>query len=452
MNFLGGIMYKGQEYNVFISYRGNRTGELGASIYKDLLHYMNADKKNEFSPFFAPLCIPKGEDFKKAIASVLEDVKCFILLLDKDYFRNCTKDDDMVFFELQTALQNPNISFVPVALPDFSYDNQPELLSCFETSEINRIRHINQVNYLGVYNFKAEIDLIPVILSTLKSTHNQSNSSAIFNLDINEFRTVNDKKFTFGIYPQAVVSDLELIEKIATGMFSGETSLNPNTYTLQFRGKAFATIAENPFNKTKFDNGKVINAGARNYYELSPIVWQVLFENDNYYFAITEKIIDAVQFSLNRFPQRLDNKFCQANSWETSYVRRWLNNEFFYDAFNETEREQIVYVKIDNTNSGYYPSTSEDTNDKVFLISHNEIYRTDCSGALTTDYAKARGAYSSTSASHYGKGDWWTRSPGLTNDSVENVDRRGCVNAVPFCNYVDDTAASLRPCILIKKQ
>ena len=173
MNFLGGIMYKGQEYNVFISYRGNRTGELGASIYKDLLHYMNADKKNEFSPFFAPLCIPKGEDFKKAIASVLEDVKCFILLLDKDYFRNCTKDDDMVFFELQTALQNPNISFVPVALPDFSYDNQPELLSCFETSEINRIRHINQVNYLGVYNFKAEIDLIPVILSTLKSTHNQ---------------------------------------------------------------------------------------------------------------------------------------------------------------------------------------------------------------------------------------------------------------------------------------
>lgn len=445
-------MYKGQEYNVFISYRGDRTGELGSSIYKDLLHYRNANMINEFVPFFAPFCIPKGEDFKEVIRNVLQDVKCFILLLDKDYFRKCINDDDMVYFEIKTALQNPNIAFIPVALSDFSYDDQSEMLSVFESAEINRIRHINPVNYLGVYNFKAEIDLIPVILASLDSSPRKTETASVFELDIDKFKIITDKKLSFGNYPQSVVSDIDLIDKIATGMFNGETTLNPNTYTLNYRGKSYATIAENPFNKTKFDNGKVINAGARNYYEISPIVWEILFEDEQYYFAISEKIIDAVQFSLNRFAQRIDNNtYYAANNWETSYIRRWLNNEFFYDAFNEFEREKIVYTKIDNTNSGYYPSTSADTNDKVFLISHKEIYKTNCTGALTTDYAKARGAYSSTSASHYGKGDWWTRSPGLTNDSVENIDRRGCVEAVPFCNYVDDTAASLRPCILIRK-
>ena len=33
--------------------------------------------------------------------------------------------------------------------------------------------------------------------------------------------------------------------------------------------------------------------------------------------------------------------------------------------------------------------------------------------------------------------------------SVENVDRRGCLDVVLFCNYVNDKAAGVRPCIII---
>ena len=35
--------------------------------------------------------------------------------------------------------------------------------------------------------------------------------------------------------------------------------------------------------------------------------------------------------------------------------------------------------------------------------------------------------------------------------SVENVDRRGCLDVVLFCNYVNDKAAGVRPCIIIDK-
>lgn len=447
-------MYKGQEFNVFISYRGNSEGGLlGSKIYSDLLHYTNNNKEKEFKPFFAPACIPKGEDFKSIIGNVLEDVKCFIMILNNTYFDDCIKDDDMVFYELVQALANEKITFIPIIFNDFKFAEQKEMLTLFETQDINRFRHINPINYHGIYDFKTEIDLVPVLLTGLKTKITINKDSNIYRLELDNFRTVSNKKITFGHYPQSVISDINLIEKIGTGVFSGDTKLNPNTNMLSFRNQNYATITENPFNKAKFDNGKIISAGARNYYLSEPIVWNVLFENSKHQFLITEKTIDAVQFNLSRMSHRLpNNKTLPANNWQSSYIRRWLNNEFFYDAFSEDERNTIQTVELDNSNqSSNYPSTSENTIDNIFLISHQEIFLAKCAGIATTDFARAKGAYSSTSASHYGKGDWWTRSPGVTNDSVENIDRRGCVDALPFCNFVDDTAASVRPCIIIKK-
>lgn len=446
-------MYKGQEYNIFISYRGSGDGGiLGSTIYSDLLHYTNKDNIKEFYPFFAPACIPKGENFKSAIKDVFEDVKCVVLLLTEDFFTGCTNEDDMVYYELVTALQNERISFIPIVFPGFSFDKQTELTSLFDVNQINRIKHINPINYHGIYDFKTEMDLVPVLFASLKASISYATASDYLELDMNQFHVVYDKKTTMGLYPQTVLGDLELIERISAGVYNGDTKINSNANTLTYNGKNYATATENPFNKTKFDNGKVVNAGARNYYVSSPISWEILFESETHYFAISEKIIDAVKYNLSRNPHRTqNNEICPANNWELSYVRRWLNNDFLYDAFSEEERQRIELVKINNTTSGYYPPTSIDTTDKVFLVSHEEIFRTNCQGAITTDYARARGAYSSTSASHYGRGDWWTRSPGISNDSVENIDRRGCVQATPFCNYVDDTAASIRPCIVIKK-
>ena len=112
-------------YNVFISYRGSGSGGLlGKEIYTDLRHCKSEDGEPDIVPFFAPACIQKGEDFKRAIDTVLKSVSCVILILSPGYFENCRLEDDMVRFELETALANPNISFIPVVMDGFSFEDE----------------------------------------------------------------------------------------------------------------------------------------------------------------------------------------------------------------------------------------------------------------------------------------------------------------------------------------
>lgn len=447
-------MYMRQKFDVFISYRGDSDGGiLGSKIYSDLLHLLTVENEKEYVPFFAPACIPKGEDFKTALVNVMEDIKCVILILTKGFFVNCEKDDDIVFFELQSALKNPNIRFIPLIMPDFKFENELQLMTLFNSSDIDRFKHINAINYHSIYDFKTEIDLLPVLRNVLKSKSVDSKQKSQYEYKVNDFTLSKGTVITFGMYPQSVVSDIALIEKIATGMFTGDTILNSNS-TLQYNGEIFATFAENPFNKTKFDNGKLISPGARNYYRVEPVKWIELYKNSEYSVFISEKLIDAIPYNLSRLNHRKsDGSSLPANNWEMSYIRRWLNNEFYYDAFNDDERGTIQLSLIDNSPDSSYHTTqnSVDTLDNVFLVSHTEIKDTYKGRAITTDYARARGAYSSTSSSHEGHGDWWTRSPGNVSSSVENIDRRGYINSEPFCNYVDDTAASVRPCIIIKR-
>ena len=48
-------MYKGEQYDIFICYRGaSESGMLGSTIYSDLLHFRNSNGEKEYKPFFAP--------------------------------------------------------------------------------------------------------------------------------------------------------------------------------------------------------------------------------------------------------------------------------------------------------------------------------------------------------------------------------------------------------------
>ncbi len=50
------------DYNVFICYRGDEGGVLASNIYSDLCLYTN----NKLKVFFAPRCVPHGDNFKAA--------------------------------------------------------------------------------------------------------------------------------------------------------------------------------------------------------------------------------------------------------------------------------------------------------------------------------------------------------------------------------------------------
>jgi len=72
-------------------------------------------------------------------------------------------------------------------------------------------------------------------------------------------------------------------------------------------------------------------------------------------------------------------------------LREWLNKEFYNTAFNDNEKKYIKTVYCNDNGEG-----SPDTNDKVFLLSVNEIkYFSNIHGkellrSTGTDFAKAK--------------------------------------------------------------
>lgn len=155
-------MQNEMQHNVFICYRGSKGGEVGELLYNNL-------KKSPYVvPFFAPKDVKKGEDFKKILPSVLMGVKVFIMILTKDFFLDCNKDDDIVRYEFECAFANENILFFPITFPDFDYFKED--LSTFSKEEIERFKHKSAVGYSGVYDFNIENQILPFILNQIQGS------------------------------------------------------------------------------------------------------------------------------------------------------------------------------------------------------------------------------------------------------------------------------------------
>ena len=94
-----------------------------------------------------------------------------------------------------------------------------------------------------------------------------------------------------------------------------------------------------------------------------PIEWIVMDKDDNRILLLSRLIID--------------NRKYDEDTWENSELRHWLNNEFFYNAFSETERSNIVTTKLNNPDNNANEKIKEadysETEDKVFLPSYNDI-------------------------------------------------------------------------------
>ncbi len=446
-----------QKYNVFISYRGSSNGGfLGKEIYTDLKYCKNEAPQTSIVPFFAPACIQKGDDYKMVIGETLKTVSCVILILSPGFFESCVNKDDIVRFELQEALKNPRLSFIPIVMDGFKFEQEvASIEGIFSEDEIYRFKHINAINHHGIYDFNTESDVLPAVRKAIEESNSKIVKTKASNVafKMSSFHPAGQKIVTFGHYPQQLLTDQDLIHKIYEGLATAETKKSDKRY--EYNGKSYYNISSSSFNKRVFDTEIADNS--HNFYIVQPIYWIEIFSSENFAVLISRDIIDAERFNIDRNSHRVENEteYLPPNDWEVSSIRRWLNNDFYYAAFNETEREIIQYAQISNNTQSCYPEFSrdrQDTVDKVFLISHEEIYTVKTGVAKVSDYAKAKGAYSSTSATSDGFGDWWTRSPGNLDVSVENVDRRGCIDAYPFCNYVNDTAAGVRPCIIVSKK
>lgn len=138
------------------------------------------------------------------------------------------------------------------------------------------------------------------------------------------------------------------------------------------------------------------------------IEWLVLAKEDNRLLVISQYTLDC---------QRYNTEYANV-TWENCTLRKWLNEDFLNSTFSDGEKAMIPTLTVSaDKNPDYSTEPGNATQDKVFLLSiteANRYFKTDEERmCVPTAYAKANGAYMSSS---YTKGGiatcwWWLRSP-----------------------------------------
>lgn len=97
---------------------------------------------------------------------------------------------------------------------------------------------------------------------------------------------------------------------------------------------------------------------------VKPIEWVVLKIEKDKALLLSRYILD----------KRPYNKKDENVTWETSDIRRWLNEDFYKIAFNSMEQKKIVDTLVRTENNPRHGTDGgDDTKDKVFLLSIEEV-------------------------------------------------------------------------------
>ena len=172
-----------------------------------------------------------------------------------------------------------------------------------------------------------------------------------------------------------------------------------------------------------------------------PIEWIVMKNEGNQVLLLSKYVLDVKPY----------NEESKAVTWETSDIRKWLNNEFYTTAFNKAEKAKIRTSLIKNEdNSMYGTSGGNDTEDKVFLLSEKEaetLFSNDKKRiAKATEYAEESGVYGNEEKAAC----WWLRSPGYYSGCAAGVYYYGWVSRDG--DSVDVNIDGVRPALHLNLQ
>lgn len=213
------------------------------------------------------------------------------------------------------------------------------------------------------------------------------------------------------------------------------TNKKDNKATVETEAVTEAVIV--PLKEAK--KGDIITFG--NYYQgktskkrKKPIEWQVLDKKDNKVLVISKSALEVQQYNFNKSDV----------TWETCYLRAWLNNRFYDEAFSKEEKEKIIETTVKaDPNPEYSTPQGNDTVDKLFLLSLTELNKyfktADKRKCTITPYAAANGGYSSLGFSY------WLRTMG--KDSIRAVKVHGEYGSVDHADCVWDGSISVRPAL-----
>lgn len=145
-----------------------------------------------------------------------------------------------------------------------------------------------------------------------------------------------------------------------------------------------------------------------------PIEWQILDydKNENKLLLLSEKLITEMHYNEGEE---------ESVTWESSSLRRWLNNDFYNNAFSDSQKSMIVssYLINDNNDTSYI-SGGSNTTDKVFLLSLSDVDTYFSAGRDKYAYERICSFYDNVVSC------WWLRTPprekqimaGITDDGL----------------------------------
>ncbi len=150
-----------------------------------------------------------------------------------------------------------------------------------------------------------------------------------------------------------------------------------------------------------------------------PIEWRVLAVEGNRAYVVSQKALDAHAFNADED---------DGNDWNSSDLKKWLENDFASQAFTGDEMKEIngapTLLSVDEANN-YFKSD----NDRICMPTQQAV----SNGAWTTD--------------DNGACYWWLRSPGGYSNYAAGVSTDGYASSSGF--YVVYADGAVRPALWI---
>lgn len=167
------------------------------------------------------------------------------------------------------------------------------------------------------------------------------------------------------------------------------------------------------------------------------IIWEVLDKEDGKLLVVSHEALDVKPYNTEK----------EDVTWETCSLRKWLNNDFYNEAFSDKEKNSIpksIVTADDNTIFDTNPGNN--TKDFVFLLSMKDVddyfIPTGTTRCKPTKYAKVKCLGMKKDFCR-----WWLRTPGEYPDSAVAIESLGAI--ISFGFDVDYSSIAVRPALWI---
>ena len=233
---------------------------------------------------------------------------------------------------------------------DYQSDNRSFLVNGYTVSQSSETVTSHAVGVLPALRIRLDPEKIAI-----KASEEDELIIEITKKEQEEGAFVEEGEFVyFGEYPQTLKAPEVSVDK---------TKRDLRGYYLGSDGAWYESVGAGANGIVPLPSGQRVVKFHEYFLKVEPIRWRILEQEGSVATLVCDSILKSSIFSYDY------------NNYEKSHVRKWLNRWFYEKAFAESERKWILPTVVYNDErsvAGTNPYLSENTRDKLFLLSYTE--------------------------------------------------------------------------------